>query len=289
MIVAKAIISCLITYATWRKSYNWSSALEYAALTALLFHGENVSFLEIQTIKATISFTSFVLGLLWTRYQYGITPVYLPGSWKRSFERKLPSCHDWCAPPDFDELADGVGNHDSSHELTQNADEKPAKEKKADIKLQRYDFAAAASLSCHKFLMYSVLVDVKWVHWIVLVVYPSLQGWFLFLWKYLENAISVEELNSTFLGLSTFFDILQMLFTLMDIVFVDERLEDNNSTAAKMLKCRTIWVDTAKLVLLVITAVAWLSLAPIYVRYCAVYMYLFVCFAISVAVTWIVG
>ena len=145
-----------------------------------------------------------------------------------------------------------------------------------------HDYAAITlySLSCHKFLTYSAMVEE-----LVLICHGLL---FLFL-NCLGFQCTPSHLNKTCLWISIFIDSLHMLITAIDILnIVDERLEDYTSYVSDFFNYRSKWMDVLKLFLQFILVWLWLSLVSSTVQLYSYYLYLVVCFLIETIVSGIV-
>jgi len=199
----QAFASCVLAITTWGKSYSWSSSVEHTVLAVYLFLGINISFSEMQLIKITISFVLFIVDIAFLKKDKNQhLPIlrYLLGSWRRlKLKWQAPSCHAWLAIDDRVFHADFDNGEADTGERIYGLTPKPEKKRALiDIMCYRFyapcvgfgvpvvdekdilnrmncgkchDFAAITlySLSCHKFLTYS-MVYVRWMSWIVLAV-----------------------------------------------------------------------------------------------------------------------
>lgn len=152
-------------------------------------------------------------------------------------------------------------------------------------KCQDWATVAVYTLSCHKYLSYSCVFIFRWGSWIFLVL-SILFHFFPYgaklLVKYSSSHITEVELNNVFEN-SQIAACFATNFVHMFIIAFDvsnlrtERLEDNDSGAAKVFKNRGLLYQGIKLLLLVTLSYTWLTCFPTFAIYCDFVFYFAMC------------
>lgn len=322
--LVRGLLCCLLAYITWIKSYTWSSTFEHFALGLLLFVGRtSIWFSEMQTAKVLVSFIFFVFNLSFlkkNKQQHLPTLRYLLGSWRKLLEWGIPSCHAWLAIDDkiYHAELDNGDRGDTAQRFYGLTPKRDNKRNLVDILRYRFyapcvgfgvpdyneedivkkldcgkchDYTAITlySLSCHKFLTYSVMAYVRWMSWLVMAIAMICHGLLYFIVNSAGFTCTTAQYDFVLHYLSAFIDILHMLITGIDIVnIIGERLEDTDESVSKVFKFRGFLSDALKFCLQLFIVLIYINRVSIDARFYAYYLYLFVCFVIGSVVSLIV-
>lgn len=296
---------------TFTKSYSWFTSIEYGVLVALALFGIDISFSNMQMLKAIVSFIFFILDIVLLRKGSESLPKlrYLLGSWKNLCTKGQLSCHAWMSVDDkiyHSTLDAGV---DATTVQTMFG-LSPKQEMRSLMSILQYrffapcvgfalpeyveksilqklkncgkchDFAALTIyyLSCHKFLSYSVMAYVRWMNWIV---FASACICHCIIYE-LRHDIALSRADSLLQNISMFIDALHILITVIDVLNIrDERLEDNNWSARDIFYLRGFCGELIKLLVLLVFMAIWITIAPPQLRHFGYYGYLLGCFVIG--------